>query len=564
MYRTVLFLALLSLMSTSALTQSQPVDDEGHQWWQHAVFYEVYPRSFADSNNDGIGDLKGITSKLDYLKKLGVDAIWITPCFPSPQVDFGYDVSDFENIDPMYGTLQDFDTMSAEAKKRDIRIILDFVMNHTSDKHAWFVDSKSSKTAEHRDWYMWRDGKAQGPPNNWLSTFGHSAWTLDPTTNQFYYHYFYPEQPDLNWRNPAVEKAMFDVTRYWYKRGVAGFRLDAVDTLYEVEDLRDNPVLPGKNKYGDPNMEDKYNKKLPEVHDALKRLRKVADENNAVLIGETWTKNAEELKEYYGEHSDELQMPMDLMFAKVDKVSAPEFRRQIAWADSSGGWPTYVITNHDIARSYNRYGDGKHNDEIAKLMAGLYLTLRGTPIMYYGEELGMENNDPKRKEDVKDPIGKIGWPAEKGRDGERTPMQWNATENAGFSSATPWLPVPPSYKTHNVASEEKNPDSVLGFYQKLLALRHQNKALLDGDYIPLNQMDNNVLAYGRKYKGETVVVVLNMSPAAQKFALDTTPLQVSSKSAVTLLTTLRNPATKSLSEPLILQPFDVYIAQIGK
>ncbi|HEX2597697.1 MAG TPA: alpha-amylase family glycosyl hydrolase, partial [Terriglobales bacterium] len=398
----IIFLLLLTAWLTPELwAQAKPVDAEGHQWWQHAVFYEIYPRSFADSNNNGVGDLNGIASKLDYLKQLGVDAIWITPCFPSPQVDFGYDVSDYEAIDPMYGTLQDFDHLMSEAKKRNMRILLDFVINHTSDQHKWFIDSKSSRRAAHRDWYVWRDGKGPGvPPNNWQSTFGHSAWKFDPKTNQYYYHYFYAEQPDLNWHNPAVEKAMFDVTRWWYQRGVSGFRLDAVDTLFEDPDLRDNPILAGTNKYGDPEMEDKYNKKLPEVHDVLKALRKVADEHGAVLIGETYTNDISELKKYYGEHSNELQMPMDLMFGMVNKLSAPEFRRQIAAVDGAGGWPVFVIGNHDNPRSYVRYGDGQHDDQIAKLMAGLYLTLRGSAIMYYGEEIGMTNNDPQRKEDV--------------------------------------------------------------------------------------------------------------------------------------------------------------------
>jgi alpha-glucosidase len=237
-----------------------------------------------------------------------------------------------------------------------------------------------------------------------MSTFGLSAWKFDPTTNQYYYHYFYPEQPDLNWRNPAVEKAMFDVTRFWYKRGVAGFRLDAVDTLFEDPMLKDNPVLPGTDKFGRPNMEEKYNKKLPEMHESLQRLRKVADEYDAVLIGETWTSDVSELKDYYGPNFNELQLPMDLLLTKLS-LSAPELRKHIAGVDAAGGWPTYVITNHDIRRSYSRYGDGAHNDDIAKLMAGFYLTQRGTAIMYYGEELGMENTDPTRKEDVKDPIG---------------------------------------------------------------------------------------------------------------------------------------------------------------
>ena len=554
-----------SLFMPAAMAQKQAVDAEGHQWWQHAVFYEVYPRSFADSNNDGIGDLKGIASKMDYLKKLGVDAIWISPCFPSPQVDFGYDVSDYENIDPMYGTLADFDHMTAEAKQHGVRIILDFVINHTSDQHKWFIDSRSSRTSAHRDWYIWRNGqKNGGPPNNWQSTFGHSAWEFDPKTKQFYYHYFYVEQPDLNWRNPAVEKAMFDVTRWWYQRGVAGFRLDAVDTMYEDPDLRDNPILPGTNKYGDPNMEDKYNDKLPEVHDALQALRKVADEHNAVLIGETWTKNIVELKEYYGNHGNELQMPMDFMFTRVDKLDPAEFRKQIAGIDASGGWPVFVISNHDIPRSYDRYGDGQHNDEIAKLMAGLYLTLRGTPIMYYGEEIGMKTTEPTRKEDVKDPIGKTGWPKEKGRDGERTPMQWNNSANGGFTSGTPWLPVPDTYKTHNVADEQKDPNSVWNFYQRVLALRHTNNALLDGDYVALNESDPNVISYLRRYKNEAVLVVINMSAGEQKVSFDLKPQGFSARKAATLITTESRPPKEADLTGLTLQPFGVYVGSVGK
>ena len=545
-----------------ATAQSHAVDAEGHQWWQHAVFYEIYPRSFADSNNDGIGDLNGIASKLDYLKQLGVDAIWISPCYPSPQVDFGYDVSDYENIDPMYGTLKDFDHLASEAKDHGIRIIMDFVINHTSDQHKWFIDSRSSRTSAHRDWYIWRDGKGPNqPPNNWLSTFGHSAWQFDPKTAQYYYHFFYPQQPDLNWRNPAVEKAMFDVTRWWYQRGVSGFRLDAVDTLFEDPKLTDNPVLPGTNQYGDPRMIDKYNTKLPELHDVLRDLRKVADESNAVLIGETWTSNIAELNRYYGEHNDEIQLPMDFMFTTVNKLSPDAFRSQIAAVESASGWPTFVISNHDIVRSYNRYGDGKHNDAIAKLMAGLYLTLRGTPIMYYGEELGMENNDPKRKEDVKDPIGKLGWPKEKGRDGERTPMQWNGSPNAGFSSVKPWLPVPASYKTHNVAAEMKDPNSVLEFYRHLLALRHSDRALLDGAYVALNENDPNVVSYLRQYKDEAVLVVLNMSGSEQKVGFDLKSAGVEARDIATLLATSNEQAERASLSAITLEPFGVYIGR---
>jgi alpha-glucosidase len=559
-----LLILLLCLKASDSAAGQPPSSKKDAPWWQHAVFYEIYPRSFADSNSDGVGDLHGITSKLGYLKDLGVDAIWLTPCYPSPQVDFGYDVSDYENIDPVYGTLKDFDELEREARMRGIRIIMDLVLNHTSDQHQWFVDSRSSRTSAHRDWYIWRDGR--GPdqlPNNWESIFGGSTWKFDPATNQYYYHRFYPEQPDLNWRNPAVEKAMFDVTRWWYRRGMAGFRLDAVSNLFEDPDLRDNPLLPGVNKFGDPGMEDRYNDNLPEVHGVLRDLRKVADEHGAVLIGETWASTAAELKQYYGDHGDELQMPMDLAFTKIKTLSAPEFRKHIAAVDSAGGWPVYVISNHDIVRSYVRYGDGQHNDAIAKLVAGLYLTLRGTPIMYYGEEIGMENNDPLRKEDVKDPIGKVGWPLEKGRDGERTPMQWDNSPNAGFTRGAPWLTPASSFKTHNVAAELKDPNSILNFYKQLLAVRRYNPALLDGDYISINPDDPQVLSYLRRTAGQAVLVVLNMSASPRTVTFDFSPQGLPSAKPHTLLSTMPSKGEPDLAH-FSLEPFAVYLGEMVK
>jgi alpha-glucosidase len=559
----VAFLVGACLAGSIAVAQASSAagDAEDHAWWKHAVFYEIYPRSFADSNNDGVGDLRGIASRLDYLKDLGVNAIWISPCFPSPQVDFGYDVSDYENIDPMYGTLADFDYLASEAKKRDIHIILDFVVNHTSDQHKWFLDSKSSRTSAYRDWYIWRDGKGPGqPPNNWVSTFGGSAWKFDPTTNQYDYHFFYPEQPDLNWRNPAVKDAMFDITRWWYQRGVSGFRLDAVDTLFEDPKLKDNPIKqPGKNAFGDPFEQNKYNTKLPEVHDVLRGLRKVADEHDAVLIGETWTADVAELNQYYGKGNDELQLPMDFLFTMVNQLSPAEFRKQIAAVDAASGWPTFVISNHDIVRSYDRYGDGKHNDEIAKLMAALYLTLRGSPIMYYGEEIGMKTTPPTRPEDVKDPIGRKGWPKEKGRDGERTPMQWDRSENAGFTQGTPWLPVPPTYKTHNVADESKDPDSVLVFYQSVLKLRHSNQALLNGRYKAINQSDANVLSYLRIYEGEGVVVSLNMSDKPQKVRLD-----LKDEGFASAKNRIATEESQAQGQDISLGPYGVFIGELQK
>ena len=554
------------LLTATALAQLPPTDAAGHPWWQHAVFYEIYPRSFADSNHDGVGDLNGITAHLDYLQQLGIDAIWITPCYPSPQVDFGYDVSDYRNIDPQYGTLADFDHLAAEAKKRGIRIIMDYVLNHTSDQHPWFLDSRSSRAAAHRDWYVWRD-----QPNNWQSLFGGPAWEFDHKTGQFYLHQFYVQQPDLNWSNPAVKQAMFDVTRFWYERGVAGFRLDAVDRLFET--YRDNPVK--TNADGSKEIEDVYTREQPGEHEVLRELRQLSDQYHAVLIGETWTDDTAGLLKYYG-NGKELQLPMDFNFATVNKLSAAEFRKQIGLVESAcdqtmwlgsptrvgqpscTAWPVFLLSNHDMQRGYNRYGDGKHNDQIARMMAALLLTLRGTPLLYYGEEIGMENNDPTRVEDVKDPVGRREWPRNKGRDGERTPMQWNSGANAGFSEAQPWLPVPPSYQSHNVALEEKAANSVLAFYQQLLKLRRETPALIEGNYVALNTTDPNVLSFAREYGNRAVLVALNMSSAPQSVAYS---LAAYSPRMKTLLSAEGRGQSLRRVE---LQPFGVFIAELAK
>jgi alpha-glucosidase len=557
----IVLLVVFLVTSLALKAQSKATEAKVRPWYQHAVFYEIYPRSFMDSNGDGIGDLNGIATKLDYLKALGVDAIWIAPCYPSPQVDFGYDVSDYENIDKMYGTLGDFDQLQKLGAEHGIKIIMDFVVNHTSDQHPWFIDSRSSRTSEKRDWYLWRDGKGNEPPNNWIATFGGSAWQWDSKTNQYYYHYFYAQQPDLNWRNPAVVDAMYGTTEWWYKRGVAGFRLDAVDSLFEDPSLKDNPVLPGTNAFGDPNIEDKYTQKLPEVHIALKGLRAVANKYNAVLIGETWTDNVAQLKEYYGSGDDELQMPMDLMLTKL-KFSAPVFREHVKAVEATGEWPVYVIGNHDVTRSWNRYGDGEHNDAIAKDMAAMYLTLRGTPILYYGEEIGMQNNDPKRIEDVKDPIGRRGWPKEIGRDGERTPMQWSSEPNGGFSSGTPWNAIPETYKIYNVASELQDPNSILNWYKSLIALRRSNPALLEGGYVALNGDDPNVFSFLRKSSKHAVIVAINMSAGAQTVNFELSKQGLRANGAATLLTTQASLKNNSSVKQLTLEPFAVYIAAI--
>ncbi len=444
MKKSIAALAILIVCGTASPQTSDP-------WWKHALVYEIYPRSFQDSNGDGVGDLNGITSRLDYLKDLGVDAIWLSPIYPSPQVDFGYDISDYEQVDPQYGTLANFDRLEAESQKRGIRIIMDMVMNHTSDKHPWFIGSASSKTNPKRDWYVWRDGTAPGPghpPNNWQSIFGHSAWQYDAKTGQYYYHKFYAQQPDLNWRNPEVQKAMFDSVRFWLDRGVAGFRLDAIPTLFEDPDLHDEKVLPGTNAYGDPNLDDARTNNLPEVHDVLRELRKVTDSyaGDRVLIGETYLNNIHQLEEMYGLKQDQLQLPMDMQVGFINKLDVRLFRSRIQDAESelpAGDQPLFVFDYHDNPRSIDRYGDGKHNLAIARIVAAMLFTTRATAMMYYGEELGMVTSTPQRVEDVKDPIGVTGWPKEKGRDGERTPMQWDAGKNAAFSTAaisTGWWP----------------------------------------------------------------------------------------------------------------------------
>jgi alpha-glucosidase len=356
---------------------------------------------------------------------------------------------------------------------------------------------------------------------------------------------------------------MYGTTEWWYQRGVAGFRLDAVDSLFEDPNLTNDPVLPGLNAYGDPNVEHKYTQNLPEVHSVLKNLRTVANKYDAVLIGETWKDTVAQMGAYYGAGHDELQMPMDLMMTQI-KFSAPAFRQHIDAVDASGEWPVFVIGNHDILRSWNRYGDGTHNDDIAKDLAAMYLTLRGTPIMYYGEEIGMQNNDPKRREDVKDPIGKLGWPKEKGRDGERTPMQWSDEPNAGFTTGTPWNVIPESYKNYNVADELKDPDSILNWYKKLLALRHVDAALLEGSYVALNEKDPNVLSYLRKSSDEAVIVVINMSAAPQRVNFDLASQGLSGASAKTLLTTQASLRDNSSVTSIALEPFAAYIATIRK
>jgi alpha-glucosidase len=488
--------------------------------------------------------------------------------YPSPQVDFGYDIANYEAFDPQYGTMADFDRLVSEAKKRNIRVIMDYVANHTSDQNAWFLESRSARTNPKRDWYIWRDGKGPGkPPNNWQSWFGHSAWTFDQKTGQWYYHYFYVQQPDLNWRNPEVRKAMYDVMRFWLDKGAAGFRIDAVSRLFEDPNLHDDPILPGKNAFGDPNIQHKYTDDLPEVHDVLREMRSLVDSypGNPVLISEADEPTIQDLDKMYGPNNDEIQLPMDFKVADVNKLSAPEFRRLLDEIEFNplDGQPYFFFNNHDQARTWDRYGDGVHNDQIAKLMAALLLTTHCTPQMYYGEEIGMRTTVPTRIEDVKDPVGRTGWPKDKGRDGERTPMQWDKSRNAGFSNAAKtWLPIPPSAAQYNVATEQYDPDSIFNFYKHLIALRRELSVLRDGSYVAVNRDDPNVLAYIRRAKNGTdpVLVALNMSPQPQTVNFTLKGFGVDAKSLHVLLAAPQ-PARSELSMTGVkLEPFGVLIA----
>jgi len=572
--RLIYGILLALVVTTSAPAQST---GKNSNWWENAVIYEIYPRSFQDSNGDGIGDLNGITSRLDYLRKLGIDAIWLTPIYPSPQVDFGYDISDYENIDPKYGTLADFDRLLAEANKRNIGIIMDLVLNHTSDQHPWFKESESSRTNSKADWYMWHDPKMvdgqREPPNNWESVFGGSAWQWDPARRQYYYHRFYIQQPDLNWNNPQVRNAMYDVERFWIGRGVAGFRLDAITSLFEDPQDRDEPYVLGPdgkpliNAYGDRVVQTIYTDDLPEVHTIARELRQVANQTQGrkvILIGETYLPSVADLRQWYGAGNDELDLPMDMQVGFINKLDASLFRQRIDDAETKidGDQPLFVFDNHDNPR-WDRYVTAGHMDDVARVLATILFASHDTALMYYGDEIGMVTTPPKTKAEVRDPIGIRGWPKEKGRDGERTPMQWNAGLDAGFSTAAQtWLPIPPSYHSVNVAAEESKPDSLLHWYEQLIALKKDDPALHSGEEIMLNPSDVNVLSWLRRSPdGEAVVIACNFTPDPQRVSFDLRSQGIAGQGLRTLLGSPGAPVPPSIGE-IQLGPYGVYIGRV--
>lgn len=489
----------------------------GYAWWQSGIIYQIYPRSFQDANGDGVGDLAGITSRLEYLQWLGVTAIWISPIYSSPMADFGYDVSDYTDIHPLFGTLADFDRLVEEAHRRDIRVILDYVPNHTSEEHPWFVESRSSRDNAKRDWYIWRDRKPDGsPPNNWVSHFGGIAWEWDKATGQFYLHSFLKEQPDLNWRNPGVQEAMLNVLRFWLNRRVDGFRVDVMWETVKDAELRDNPPNPAY-KPGETNpyfqVLPLYNHDRPETHEQVRMMRRLLDEyEDKVMIGEIYLP-VSQLAGYYGPaDAPEAHMPANfhLLLSPWKARRIEQLVNTYEAALPPHAWPNWVLGNHDRPRIATKAGPAQ-----AGVAAILLLTLRGTPTMYYGDELGIEDV-PIRPEMVQDPV-ELNVPGMGlGRDPERTPMQWDASPNAGFSGAQPWLPLSADWLTRNVATQRGDPDSVLNLYRRLIELRDAEPALSVGSYTPVSA-DGSLLAWVREHEGKRFLVVVSLGTESHGF-----------------------------------------------
>jgi len=567
------------------------------KWWQTAVFYQIYPRSFADGNGDGIGDFNGITEKLDYLVSLGVDALWLSPHFPSPNWDCGYDISDYTNVAPEYGTLADFKHFLGEAHKRNLRVILDLVLNHTSDEHAWFQESKSSRDNPKADWYVWADS----PPNNWQSCFDGEAWTYVPERNQYYYHYFMKQQPDLNWHNPEVKQAMWDAVRFWLDLGVDGYRLDAIGTIFEDPNLTPHNVpmnLAELRRFSELAKTDEE-KKLKDqywvdmfknqwgqhgVHELMKELRAILNEydGDRMLVGE------DDNIDYMGDGKDELHLVFNFPLMRVEMISPEHIRKnqqeRLTQLDKLPvrGWACNTLGNHDCSRIYTRFGDKLHDTELARLNAALVLTLKGTPFLYNGEEIGMTDYMLTEISQVKDTMGSWYYhtivtdmgvhpeeamfrTAEMTRDKNRTPMHWSNKPNAGFSpeNVETWLPINPNYKESiNVFEQEQNPNSLLNYYKHLLKVRKGSSALMEGEYLPLHENAQEYAAFIRKSKDQIVLVVLNYSE--KRLDLDFSDVsETKGKKLHTLFSSaVRSPADHK-AENLTIAPFEVFIAEVN-
>lgn len=505
-------------------------------WWKSAVIYQPYLRSFQDSNGDGIGDIPGIIQQLDYLEWLGIDTVWVTPFYPSPMADFGYDVSDHTNIDPVFGTLADIDSLIQQLHDRHLKVLIDFVAAHTSDRHQWFIESRSSRSHPKRDWYIWKDPKPDGsPPNNWLGRFdGLSAWEWDDKTEQYYLHSFLKEQPDINWRNADAKQAMLDVLHFWLQRGVDGFRVDAAYRAFKDLEFRDNPVNPDWHPGMEPSdrLFEVFSKNIPEIHDFNRMLRTLVDGyEDRLLIGELY-KSLEEIIKHYGSNNDEFHLPLNSELMSSDCQWSAESIREIVDRYErllpEGAWPNWTLGNHDKHRVASRIGI--HQAKIAMM---LLLTLRGTPTIYYGEELGMEDGWIP-SEHIQDPWEKKAPGIGVGRDPERTPMLWDDSANAGFCSESvqPWLPIAHDYSTINVKAQKHNSRSCLSLTRALLRLRRQQSALQLGDYISLYSSPQ-LFCYRRFNQESDLVVALNFSSEYQEWTL---PVEFRNQSTVLLST----------------------------
>jgi len=562
------------------------------KWWQKAVFYQIYPRSFADGNDDGIGDFKGMIEKLDYLTDLGVDAIWLSPHYPSPNWDCGYDITDYCNVAPEYGTLEDFRAFLHGAHERGLRVILDMVLNHTSDEHPWFIESKSSRSNPKADWYVWMDT----PPNNWQSCFDGEAWTYAPERNQYYYHYFMRQQPDLNWHNPQVVAAMWSAVRFWLDMGVDGYRLDALGTIFEDPQLTPHEVplnLAGLRLASELAQTTEEKKQMEQywhdmfknqwgqagVHDLMKELRAILDEypGDRMLVGEDHN------PDYMGNGQDELQLVFNFPLMRCDGPLSPDWIRQnqverlAALAKiSPQAWPCNTLGNHDSSRVYTHFADGIHDAERARLSVALMLTLKGTPFLYNGEEIGMTDyliDDPAKLRDTMATwyyerlVHELGMGANDAirraaimtRDKNRTPLQWNSGLQGGFSSVESWLPVNPNHDEGlNVKEQHADPHSLWNFYKRMLHLRRSTPALIEGDYRIVQEESNEYLAFVRSSENQRVLVILNFSSKRQVLSF----FGLHATTAHTLLSSAgRSKQDENLAE-LHLGAFEVYVAEI--
>lgn len=510
-------------------------------WWKETIFYEIYMPSFCDSNNDGIGDFKGITSKLDYLKELGIGGIWLTPFYKSPKVDNGYDIEDYYEIDPDYGTLEDFKEFLKEAHKRDIQVISDLVLNHTSNMHKWFKESRSSKTSSKRNWYIWRTGNEGGYPNNWESFFSGSAWEYDENTDEYYYHAFAKEQVDLNWANPEVKEAMFDVIRYWLGLGIDGFRLDVINFLKTDINLIDNPY---DNEGQQMHINDKDQEKTIQI---IREIRALVDSyGDKFLVGEVGSEQLEEIMRYAG--CDALNVVFNFNLGSIQKLDADKIIDELKAMDNfKDKTPTLFFGSHDMPRFISRLSDGILVEDKARLMAALMLTAKGVPFIYYGDEIGMRDFTPMTIEDVRDVQGILAYKKalSKGiseeealiiginasRDKSRTPMQWDNGDNAGFSGSVPWINIQSEYTYVNAASQEIDEASMLNYYKKLIDFRKSSKALQYGEYEELSKKED-IIYFKRKYFYEEVLLLFNFSKdhlEFKEFKLDSYNLILSSQ-----------------------------------